>query len=59
MLNFEADPEGEICITRNVFEVESVLLHYDRALGNYQNDPRVEKLSHTPVVENAVHFWRV
>lgn len=48
--NFEADPEGEICTSRKVFEVKSVSLHYTQAPGNHQKDPCAEKLSRTSVV---------
>lgn len=54
--NFKADPEGETSIRKKVFEGESIPLHYTRAWGTYQNDPKVTKLSHTSVIEIAAHF---
>lgn len=42
-----------------IFELESILLHYTRAPGSYQNDQRGEKLTHTFVIEVACHFWCV
>lgn len=39
--------------------MESILLHYTRALGSYKKDPRVQNLSHTLGAEIAVHILRV
>lgn len=58
VLNFETDPEGEICTRRKVFAVQSVPRLYSQVLGNFQKDQCKKKLSHTSVVEIAVPFWR-
>lgn len=42
---------------RKAFEVESIPLPYTQALGSYENDLHLKKLSHTSVVAVAVHFW--
>lgn len=57
MLNFETDSQVEADLRSAIFEVKSVLLHYTRARGTYQNDPGVKELSHISKVEMASHFW--
>lgn len=39
------------------FEVESALLQYTRAPGNYQDDPHVETSSYILEVEMDCQFW--
>lgn len=41
-----------------MFDVESVPLRFKRARGVYNQDPRVARLHHANVREEAVQFWR-
>lgn len=41
-----------------MFDVERVPLRFTRARGVYNQDPRVARLHHANVTDEAVHFWR-
>ena len=41
-----------------VFSVEPIPLHYTKQRGYYNTDPRLQRLSHLSVVEQAVHVWK-
>lgn len=51
--------EGEYGVGKTkVFELEQTLLSNSCGHGNYLQDPRLKRLWHTNVVEQAIHFWR-
>lgn len=43
---------------KSVFDVESVLLHYTRAVGTYNQYLGARKADITNVVDQAFQFWR-
>lgn len=38
--------------------MEPIPLHYTKQRGYYNTDPRLQRLSHLSVVEQAVHVWK-
>lgn len=56
VMNDENGEEVEIN-EEEVFQVDQKPLFYTRASGNYKQNPRCKRLSHTSVVVQAVHSW--
>lgn len=52
-----ADEDSEVEVTeRPVFEVESIALHYTRAVGDYTQTTAARHARLCFVVETAIHF---
>lgn len=51
------DEECEQVKKQTLSKVTTTALHYNRAVGKYQQTTAAKRASHTSVVEMAIHFW--
>jgi DNA modification methylase len=56
----EAPDDGDIPkeVSRQIFQIEQAPLQFVRRQGNYNSNPIAKKVTHTNMVDIAIHLWK-